>query len=41
VHPLSGAIVLTAAGVEMLEWLQTGAEHLVRLVNIAPGPAIR
>jgi hypothetical protein len=33
--------VLAGAGVEMWEWLQTGAEHLARLLDIAPGLANR
>jgi len=39
VHPTSAAIVLVAAGIEVLEWLETGVEHLARLVDLTPGPA--
>ena len=37
VHPISGALVLAAAGVELAEWVQVAVEHLVHLVE-APGP---
>lgn len=38
-HPISGGIVLTAAGVELVEWLHTAAEHLARLMEAATGAA--
>jgi len=37
VHPVSGAIVLVAAGVEVLDWAQVAAEHLMRLAEFVPG----
>jgi K+ transporter len=38
IHPVSGAIVLAAAGVEALDWLQAALDHVGRLaVKIAGG----
>ena len=37
VHPISGALVLAAAGVELVEWVQVALEHLAHLIE-APGP---
>lgn len=37
VHPVSGAIVLSAAGVEVLEWLLVIYEHMDAMLRPAGG----
>ena len=39
IHPVSGGIVLTAARIELFEWLYTAAEHLRHLMEAAAGTA--
>lgn len=39
VHPVSGAIVLVAAGVEVFEWLLVACEHLAHVAETMLGQA--
>jgi hypothetical protein len=33
IHPISAALVLSAAGVEVFEWVQVGLEHFAQLIH--------
>lgn len=34
VHPISAVLVLAAAGVEVMEWVAVGIEHVAHLIPI-------
>jgi hypothetical protein len=34
VHPISAALVLAAAGVEVFEWVSLGIEHVAHLIPV-------